>query len=190
MQGLATGFSVLDDFLPWEGIPFAAVTILEGPQSVTLARKLVSRLQAPQRAVWIHSLRQRPFFLEGPSCFRLQVPDDPEILKILPEILRSAAFTTAVVQVSHPLSRARALELFKIVENTNLALILVCKHPKSFPSELAKLVVDAHEDFLCVRKAECRQVPFWIPVGMLELNTAPSDLPVISCGNAFESFYG
>lgn len=189
-QGLPTGFSVLDDFLPWEGLPLSAITLLEGPYAGGLARKLISGHQYPQRSIWIHSMRQRPFFLERETCFRLQVPEEPDLLRVLPEVLQDTAFTTVIVQISQPLPRAKALALFELAKRSDISLILICKQMKIFPSELADLVIEANEDFLCIRKALHRPVPLWIPVEMLELSSGPDQRSVLSWQDAFESVPG
>jgi len=188
--GLATGMSVLDDFLPWHGLPFGALTILEGPQSVRLARKLISRRQTLKQTVWIHSLRQRPFFHDDENIFRLQVAEDHEILNHLPEVLQESAFGTVVIQLSHPLSRPRAALLTELAENFDVALILVCKQPKIFPWEQAQLVIEANDDFFSIRKAQNRPVPLWIPEEMLDLKSSVAESPVLSWWNAIEPLPG
>lgn len=189
-EGLTTGISVLDDFLPWQGLPLASVTLLEGPQASHLARKIVASLQVPERAVWIHSLRQRPFFQESDLCFRLQVPEDADVLKVLPEIIRDRAFSSVIVQLQQPLPRAKALELYELARASEVSLILIGRQSRGFPWELAELVVEAHEDFVSVRKAQNRPVPLWIPVEMLQSDSGHPNSRVSFAGHALESNAG
>jgi hypothetical protein len=190
--GRSTGVSVLDDFLPWQGLPLSALTVLEGPQAAWLARKLVSNSGAGRKSIWIHSLRQRPFFQESESWFRLQVPQESDVLQALPEIVQDPAFTSVILQVPHPISRPKAFEVLKAVKASDVPVILVCKQPRSFPWELVELVIEANEDFLSVRKAQNRPVPLWIPVEMLEnaKSSGSVDSPMLSWWNALEPVTG
>lgn len=189
-EGLTTGISVLDDFLPWQGLPVSSVTLLEGPQASHLARRIVASLQIPERAVWIHSLRQRPFFQESDLCFRLQVPEDADVLKVLPEVIRDRAFSSVIVQLQQPLTRAKASELYDLARASDVSLILIGRQSRGFPWELAELVVEAHEDFVSVRKAQNRPVPLWIPVEMLQSDSGQPHSRVGFAGHALESNAG
>lgn len=189
-HGLTTGFSVLDDFLPWQGLPMSSVTLLEGVQASHLARKLVGSLEYPERAVWIHSLKHRPFFHESDKCFRLQVPEDADILKVLPEVMKDRAFSSVIVQLQQPLPRAKALELYELARVSEVSLILVGRQIRSFPWELAELVLEAHEDFVSVRKAQNRPVPLWIPVEMLESHSVSQSSRVRSTWYEIEPITG
>ena len=188
--GLTTGISVLDDFLPWQGLPTGSITIIEGIGAVKLARKLVAHNLESRKTAWIHSLNHRPFFVENSSCFRLQIPEEAQASEVLSDILRGDSFTTVILQVQHPLSRAKALEIFELVRHSDVALILVARQNKSFPWELAELVIETGDDFLAVRKAQNRPVPFWIPLEMLESTAGSHHQPVVPMWDALISITG
>lgn len=184
--GVATGFSVLDDFLPWQGLPTGGVTVIEGPLAPRLARRMCARLAHPQRAVWIHSVKMRPFFQETANCFRLQVPAEADLFNVLPGILQDAAFSCVILQLSYPLNRLKALELARLARASHASLVIIAKSERALPWDLCELVIESNEDFLSVRKAQHRPVPFWVPVEMIEVAPSPNESPVLSWWNALE----
>lgn len=190
VYGIETGLSVLDDFLPWQGLPKGGLTLLEGAQAPHLARKLSGRLQIPDRALWVHSLKLRPFFHESTTCFRLQAPDEAGILQLLPEVLSDPSFSCLVVQLCHPLTRVKAAELLRQVKASSAAVVVIAKQEKTIPDEFCDLILDCQEDFLAVRRAQNRPVPFWIPYEMVDLNSGASDLSVLNQWNARDTIYG
>ena len=188
--GLGTGLSVLDDFLPWQGLPVGGLTLLEGPQAPRLARKLSARLRLPSRALWIHSMKLRPFFHESDTCFRLQIPEEADLMATLPSVLRDPAFSCVIIQLSHPLSRVKALELSKIVKSSGLCVVVIARSERSIPWELCDLVIESNEDYLAIRRAQHRPVPLWIPVEMIDLSPGAQESPVINWWNALELQHG
>lgn len=187
--GRPTGFSVLDDFLPWQGLPVAGLTLFEGPMAAGLVRKMILR-GSFQRTVWIHSMKQRPFFLENENCLRLQVPHEPDVLHVLPEILQDPAFDCVILQLAQPLSRAKALELARLTKEARVPVVLICRQARSVFGECGDLVVEVQEDFLAIRKAENRPTPLWVPMEMLESLPDTPEEGVLDWLHAIESVPG
>jgi hypothetical protein len=184
--GVSTGHSVLDDFLPWQGLPLGGLTLIDGPQAPRLARRMSSRLAAPGRALWIHSLRTRPFFQESESCLRLQVPEEADSLQVLPQVLADAAFSCVILQLTHPLSRPKAMELARGVRQSQVSVVVNAKSERTLPWDLCDLVIESNDDFLAIRKAQHRPVPLWVPVEMINLAPGIQETPVLSWWNALE----
>ena len=136
-------------------------------------------------------MNHRPFFVENESCHRLQIPEEAQASEVLSDVLRGSAFTTVILQVQFPLSRTKALEIFEMVRRSDVSLILVGRQNKSFPWELAELVIETGEDFLAVRKAQNRPVPFWIPMEMLDATSSGSHhQPMVPMWDALLSITG
>lgn len=184
--GVSTGFSVLDDFLPWQGLPLGGITLIDGPQAPRLARRMSARLQTPQRALWIHSLRTRPFFQESDRCFRLQVPEEADLFQVLPQVLKDAAFSCVILQLTHPLSRPKAMELARLVRQSQVSVVVIAKSERTLPWDLCDLVIESNDDYLAIRKAQHRPVPLWVPVEMIDMAPGIQESPVLSWWNALE----
>lgn len=188
--GVATGFSVLDDFLPWQGLPTGGITLFEGPLAPRLARRMCARRARSERVVWIHALNHRPFFQESETCFRLQVPAEADLFNVLPGILQDASFSCVILQLSHPLNRVKTLELARLARASHVSLVILTKGERALPWDLCELVIESNEDFLSVRKAQHRPVPFWVPVEMIETAPSANESPVLGWWHALERVHG
>ncbi|MEK2644041.1 recA protein [Bdellovibrio sp. BCCA] len=180
--GLATGVSVLDDFLLWKGIPQGDLSLFQGipgTGATSLWVRIVQNVHAQNKwAAWINGDTQLfPAHLSHHklNLKKLLVVKEPkeneQLFWLLQELITSSLFEVIGCNLKDIFLKNHQLQKLKrLCRLHKVALVFINQKPTKFINPLFSFMVLFQRDFITIQRALHRPTPFNIAGSMIHAN--------------------
>lgn len=184
-DGVATGLSLIDDFLLWKGLPKGDISLIKGPSgsgATSLCIKALQSLQAQNKwAAWINSdfeLLPTHLSQRGINLAKLLVVKKPDssqkLFWAIQELISSQIFDVVGCHLQEFFLRNHQIQkLKKMARAHKVALILVCTQNRIKINPLFSLIIDCSRDFFSIQRALHRPTPYFIEGSQIYADLMP-----------------
>jgi len=166
--GLATGVSVLDDFLLWKGIPQGDLSLFQGipgTGATSLWVRIVQNAQLFPAHLTHHKLNLKKLLVVK------EPRENEQLFWMLQELISSSLFEVIGCNLKELFLKNHQLQKLKrLCRLHKVALVFINQKPVKFINPLFSFMVSFQRDFVTIQRALHRPTPFNIAGSMIHAN--------------------
>lgn len=181
-EGLPTGIDSIDSYLLWGGLPKGDLSLIHGKPGTGATSVALSAIREVQKkgkwAAWINSdweLVPSHLMKKKIDLRKLLVVKKPEqdeqLFWILQELITSSLFDLVSFHLREGILKWHQLQkLKKLARAHHVALVVISHADRLVIQPLFSFILDCQKEFMTIRRASHRPVPFTFLGGKIHAN--------------------